>query len=109
MGLPDDGNGHIVQVGYDINVEDGAGTPVGSPKSIAASAEQEITVPANAVEINVFCETDIYFAKETSATEYGIIPAGQMRSLPCTGVDSFFFTNSDSGNAVDLYFDFIIV
>jgi hypothetical protein len=97
-----DPNKNYIQTATYIKLNDGTGTPVVSGVEIADSGEQDIVIPAKALEMVIDATTDIMIEQDSGTTK---TYAGMI--IGCAGNEggTIKFAN-DSGGALNLYFHF---
>ncbi len=106
-----DENMERIQVAGNILAEDGAGTPVISPKGSIGTTPQKITVPANSLWCVIQSDAVMWFGENAtldgSATGkgYAIIAADVPVRIPVSRMSSFYVRAASGTIAVDFYFE----
>ena len=111
-GLVNDAN-HNALTGYSGNgpqTSDSTASPVTSPVTVANNSVTTLTIPLNAMEINILCTTNTVNISEADATvqsKYFTIPTGTQITIPVARVKTLYLEANTGSSTVSFWFSVV--
>ena len=111
--LPQDSLGNPIQAANSFRTYDGATSAIESPIAILTANEQLITIPENALYINIYTDQLIKIGITSAdvggtGNGYSFLVASDWVRKDIAGTTSFYIRN-DSGSTANIQFDFAVL